>query len=166
MSRVRFGLKKVRRFRIPIATLSAASLALGCLHADIPVSGRIPAETIRKFEEQVAEYPGIQKFDGAPGTQYMVLNPGGDSVAYFFTGPTEPAHPSMIVITVHPLEDPLQPKEHEFEFIESYAGSEAEFKKWSKQVSYDFGRGMGAAIGKAAKERAILPPLESKEPRD
>ncbi len=130
--------------RITVAGLSLALLASGGPIADIPPPGKTSAEAIRKFQEEIAQHPRIKRYKDSPGPRYMVINPDADTFVYFFTGPTEPAHPSMIAITIHPMEDPFQPKKNEVEFHESYAGSEAEFLTWSKRASYEFGRGFAA----------------------
>lgn len=120
-----------------------ASFAFGADQITLPAAGPASAESIFHCEAQLASSSHFEKVgDGA----YRQINGGADSFIYIFTVPTEPAHPAMIKITLHPMADPRQPQESEIEFFASYAGAEAHFDAWSERVLHDFGRGFATGV--------------------
>jgi hypothetical protein len=137
-----------------VAVLSVG-VALGASLVELPPRGKASLEAIRGCEAQVAKLGGIHKDGDDRGNSYMQMNPGADSFVYFFTGPSEPAHPSMIAVTLHPMRDPLRPQKDEIEFHESYASSEERFIAWRKRVLYDFGRGFAAGAYEAARKQRL-----------
>jgi hypothetical protein len=131
---------------------SAATSISGTRGVELPPAGRVPAESIRECEDRVARVPDIQRFEHDSGADYAKVDVRGDSFFYSFTGPTEAAHPAMLVITIHPMADPVHPQEHEVEFHGSYAGSEEAFVAWQRRVSYEFGRGFAHGVREALEE--------------
>jgi hypothetical protein len=129
-------------------------IATGSPLVELPPSGQVLAEAILNCEVQVAKLEGIQKAGDATVNGYVKLNRGADSFVYFFTGPSEAAHPSMIAITLHPMRDPLRPQKEEIEFHESYASSEEQFVAWRKRVLFEFGRGFATGAYEAARKES------------
>jgi hypothetical protein len=128
-------------------------VALGSSLVELPPRGKTSPEAIRECEARLAKLEGIQKIGDENVIGYMQMNPGADSLVYFFTSPSDPAHPSMIEVTLHPMRDPLRPQKDEIEFRESYASSEEQYIAWRKRVMVDFGRGFAIGAYEAARKQ-------------
>lgn len=133
---------------LAIVLLALTGTAFGSNKIVLPSEGRSSAESITNCEAQVARLANFKKSSDKTGTGYGQMHPSSDSFVYLFTTPAEPAHPAMIKITLHPMANPQNPQDGDFEFFASYAGDEAAFTAWSKKVLFDFGRGFATGVMK------------------
>ncbi|GGY49388.1 hypothetical protein [Pseudoduganella albidiflava] len=128
---------------LAVLLFTVATWAFGADPITLPAAGPASAASIFHCEAQLASSSHFEKVGNGA---YRQINVGADSFIYIFTVPTEPAHPAMIKITLHPMADPRQPQESEIEFFASYAGKETDFDAWSEKVLHDFGRGFATGV--------------------
>lgn len=134
-----------------LASLISTS-ALSSDHVVLPPEGASSAERILHCEYQLEKIKNIQKAEDTFTKSYTQINPGADSFIYFFTIPSEPAHPAMIKITLHAKLSPTKVQESEIEFYESYASTEESYLAWRKRILFDFGRGYASNAHQSVKE--------------